>query len=278
MKIQEKILFCFYSSTLLFGFYLFSYKIQRDDTFLLLTCYTLLFVILYLWIRKYNSLIGVFIIGLICRVLFWEHVPSLSEDFYRFLWDGNIQLLGINPYQYNPSEIVDSVIFPNSSTIYNQMSDLSLINYTNYPPLSQYLFKLICHLDQNEILNYVKGIRCVYLIGEICLFFGIKFLLEHLKLDPKYIVWYFLNPLVIIEGFGNLHSESFMLCFTIFSWIFCFKKNPFLGGLFIAIAIGIKLLPLLFIPFFFRFLGYRKFILFALISVFFFNHNLVPFF
>ena len=278
MRIQEKILFCFYSSTFLFGFYLFSYKIQRDDTFLLLTCYTLLFVILYLWIRKYNSLIGVFIIGLICRALFWEHIPSLSEDFYRFLWDGNIQLLGINPYQYNPSQIVDSVIFPNSSTIYNQMSDLSLINYTNYPPLSQYLFKLICHLDQNGILNYVKGIRCVYLIGEICLFFGTKFLLEYLKLDPKYIVWYFLNPLVIIEGFGNLHSESFMLCFTIFSWIFCFKKNPFLGGLFMAIAIGIKLLPLLFIPFFFRFLGYRKFILFALISGFFSIIIWFPFF
>ena len=188
---------------------------------------------------------------LFVEALFWEHVPSLSEDFYRFLWDGNIQLLGINPYQYNPSQIVDSVIFPNSSLIYNQMSDLSLINYTNYPPLSQYLFKLICHLDQNGILNYVKGIRCVYLIGEICLFFGTKFLLENLKLDPKYIVWYFLNPLVIIEGFGNLHSESFMLCFTIFSWIFCFKKNPFLGGLFYCYSNRNKIITTTFYSFLF---------------------------
>src|SRR5262245_35795101 len=33
--------------------------------------------------------------------LFWC-TPSLSEDIYRYIWDGRVQMAGINPYRYPP--------------------------------------------------------------------------------------------------------------------------------------------------------------------------------
>ena len=89
-------------------------------------------------------------------------------------------------------------------------------------------------------------------------------LLKKINQNPEHILWYFLNPLVIIEGIGNLHGEAFMICFTLASILCIFHKKVVLGGLFMALAIAAKLLPLLIVPLFFRFLDLRKFIFFIL--------------
>ena len=34
-------------------------------------------------------------------------IPVLSNDFYRFLWDGELFVKGINPYAYKPVELVE---------------------------------------------------------------------------------------------------------------------------------------------------------------------------
>ena len=101
-------------------------------------------------------------------------------------------------------------------------------------------------------------------MGDLALFFiGISFL-KKLNLEPNRIAWYFLNPLIIIEGIGNLHGESLMFCFTLISCFYLLKKQSVLGGVFMAIAIALKLIPLLLIPLFYKFLGVKKFFSFCL--------------
>ena len=48
--------------------------------------------------------------------LFFE--PFLSSDIYRYIWDGNVQAHGINPYRYFPAnhafaQLRDATIYPN---------------------------------------------------------------------------------------------------------------------------------------------------------------------
>jgi len=38
--------------------------------------------------------------------------PQLSPDFYRYLWDGNIMLMGFNPYAHSPNTLFDLIQFP----------------------------------------------------------------------------------------------------------------------------------------------------------------------
>ena len=39
---------------------------------------------------------------MILRLVFLPVMPSLTTDYYRYVWDGRVQLAGINPYRYRP--------------------------------------------------------------------------------------------------------------------------------------------------------------------------------
>ena len=94
------------------------------------------------------------------------------------------------------------------------MGNLSNNHYSNYPPISQYLFQFIAYFNRGDILRPIFALRIIYMFGELFLFFGAKILFEHFKIPSINIAWYFLNPLVIVEGFGNLHGEPLMITFT----------------------------------------------------------------
>src|ERR1044072_6125467 len=57
--------------------------------------------------------------------------PYLSDDIYRYIWDGRVQAAGINPYRYIPAapelaQLRDDAIFPKINC--------REIEHTNYPP------------------------------------------------------------------------------------------------------------------------------------------------
>lgn len=248
---------------ILCGFFFISEQIERTDTLPLLICYSCLFLLVGYWIRNFNGLLSLFVLGILARALFIFHLPELSQDFYRFLWDGQLQQLGINPYLKTPKALVDLVGFPDKTLLFEKMGALSNGNYSNYPPASQLLFKIAALAHQTNPLQGVLVIRLFYFIGEFIVFFaGVSFL-KKLNLAPNLIGWYFLNPLVIIEGIGNLHAEAFMLCFTLLALSQLHTKNSILGGLFFGCAVAIKLLPLLIVPLFYRYLGGKQFLVFC---------------
>jgi hypothetical protein len=248
---------------ILIGFYSIAFHLKRSETLPLLLTFSSLFLLLWLWFQNYRSLISIFILGALIRGLFLFYTPELSQDFYRFIWDGNIQILGINPYLYTPDHLIEIIGFPNDKMLYKGMGSLSSSNFSNYPPLSQYLFKIMGYLNRSDLFLPVLSLRIIYLIGEFFIFFTGIALLKKINLNPEYIGWYFLNPIIIIEGIGNLHGEAFMLCFTLAAVLFVARNKSILGGLFMSLAIAIKLLPLLIFPVFFRYLGIKKFFMFS---------------
>jgi hypothetical protein len=248
---------------ILIGFYSIAFHLKRSETLPLLLTFSSLFLLLWLWFQNYRSLISIFILGALIRGLFLFYTPELSQDFYRFIWDGNIQILGINPYLYTPDHLIEIIGFPNDKMLYKGMGSLSSSNFSNYPPLSQYLFKIMGYLNRSDLFLPVLSLRIIYLIGEFFIFFTGIALLKKINLNPEYIGWYFLNPIIIIEGIGNLHGEAFMLCFTLAAVLFIARNKSILGGLFMSLAIAIKLLPLLIFPVFFRYLGIKKFFMFS---------------
>ena len=263
MQIVKKLVPVFLLISILLVYYQLAHT-HREHTLKLISLTVTVSFFLWVCIRQFNSLILIFLIGIICRFFFFFEFPLLSQDFYRFLWDGSLQGIGINPYLYTPDALKEIVFFPQSETLFQGMGTLSNVNYSNYPPLSQFLYSIAAFLIDDSLFKSVTFIRSIYMLGDVFLFFSGISLLKKMHIPSVHIAWYFLNPLIIIEGIGNLHAEGFMLSFTLLSWLFLHDKKVWMAGFFTALAVAIKLLPLLFIAPFYRYLGYKKFVIYGI--------------
>ena len=80
-------------------FLVFAYTLERSQFWVLLSYYTLAFYLCWKIIETFKDKPRVlFYIGLGFRLLFLLAIPNLSQDFYRFIWDGRLLLQGLNPY------------------------------------------------------------------------------------------------------------------------------------------------------------------------------------
>ena len=92
-------------------------------------------------------------------------------------------------------------------------------------------------------------------------------LLKQLNFSPHLIFWYFLNPLVIIELTGNLHFEGVMLFFFLWALYLCHVQKWIWGAVIYGLAISTKLIPLIFLPLFLPYLGWKRSSLFAMMAI-----------
>ena len=49
-------------------------------------------------------------ISMLFRLIFIVAIPCLSDDYFRFIWDGKLFTNGFNPYLFVPSEILNTDI------------------------------------------------------------------------------------------------------------------------------------------------------------------------
>ncbi|WP_342154059.1 mannosyltransferase [Joostella sp. CR20] len=195
-----------------------------------------------------------FYCGIVFRLLFIVSIPNLSQDFYRFIWDGKLLLDGINPYQYTVEQLLSADFFTaeNYLGLRAGMGDLNASHYSNYPPINQLFFYLSALLGGKTILGNIIVLRSFIILADIgILYFGRK-ILRLLQLPKHQIFWYFLNPFIIIELTGNLHFESVMLFFFIVAMYCILQQKWILGALLLSFSVSTKLLPLLFLPLFLR--------------------------
>lgn len=246
----------------------FAYHLERTDFIKLITLFAALFFLCQKLIQfeKWNLKFLV-TIGILFRLVFLFATPNLSQDFYRFIWDGQQVANGINPYLFTPGNWLDHgiQIIPNAQQLYQGMGELSATNFSNYPPLNQLIFTLAAILGGKSMLGSVITMRIIIILADVgILYFGRK-LLQKLNMSTHLIFWYFLNPLVVIELTGNLHFEGVMLFFFVWSLFLIAHDRWKLGAVIYALSIAVKLIPLMFLPLFLVYFGWKKSLKFYLL-------------
>ncbi|MBQ0767998.1 MAG: mannosyltransferase [Bizionia sp.] len=241
-------------------YFAFAYNLVRTDYIKLISLYVALFFLFYK-IVEYNKNNFNFLtwIAFIFRAIFILAIPNLSQDFYRFIWDGQMLSIGFNPYLTTPDYQMSMGIlsgFPNQMELYNGMGPLNASHFTNYPPINQLCFFIANLFPGKSILSSVIGLRLLIIAADFgTLYFGKK-LLKKLKLPAKNIFWYILNPFIIIELTGNLHFEGVMIFFLVWSLYLLHTSKWKQAAVIFACSISVKLIPLMFLPLFFKY--FRK--------------------
>ncbi|WP_353779220.1 mannosyltransferase [Winogradskyella sp. 3972H.M.0a.05] len=236
-------------------YWVMAYDLERTNTLKLLSIYTTVFLLFYLLIQytKHNlKLLTWLAFGF--RAIFILAIPNLSQDFYRFIWDGRMILEGFNPYLYTPESFITSNQFPvaQAQELYNGMGELNGSHFTNYPPLNQLCFAIAALFASKSILYSATVMRLIIIAADFgTLYFGKK-LLKKLNLSEHNIFWYILNPFIIIELTGNLHFEGVMIFFLIWSLYLLHSGKWKWAAVILACSISVKLIPLMFLPLFYQ--------------------------
>jgi alpha-1,6-mannosyltransferase len=236
-------------SALLYA-YLF-YFIGRTDSSPLITTYSLLFLGYLLMINKFREVDIRWLIAtsLLFRLIPLFAIPALSDDFYRFIWDGRLWAAGINPFAGLPGEFINDPALATKG-ITNELFGLlnSPTNYTVYPPVPQYVNWLAARVFANNITYSIYLMRTVLIGAEMASIIFLYLLLRKYHLKPHLLAIYAFNPLVIIEITGNLHHEGLMITFLLgFLYFNAHNKMP-QAAIMLALSIASKLLPLMFLP------------------------------
>ena len=191
-----------------------------------------------------NSLILAFMLRMIALVI----MPWLSDDFYRFHWDGLLWTHGINPLSVLPNELItgDFDLKGINQTLFQLLN--SPDKYSVYPPIAQLVFGISAFLFPEGLFYSSFTMKLFLVAAEIGLVYYALRLLSHYKLPKELVLLIVWNPLFLIETHINLHFEVIMLCFSLGTIYYLLKSKLRFAALFFALACLTKLLPLIFLP------------------------------
>ena len=242
-------------------YFIFAYFLERTQFNFLFLIWISLFICFYFLIQnKQISFLNLVGISIFFRIIFLFSTPNLSQDFYRFIWDGRMILEGFNPYLSLPESFINNDLFPinQANELYQGMGKLNGSHYTNYPPLNQLCFLIPALFSSKSILGSIVVMRILIILADIGIIYFGKKILERLQLPIHNIFLYALNPFIIIELTGNLHFEPVMLFFLVWSFYKLEQGKWLWSSILFACSVSIKLIPLLFLPLFYQFFMEKK--------------------
>ncbi len=204
-----------------------------------------------IWTEKRPvSMRSVWTAAILFRLLLLFTSPSLSDDVYRYLWDGHIANQGVSPYAYaiNSPEL-DAVAIPLQEKANNpEMA-------SPYLPAAQWVFAgLTAVFPPKPFILQLSMVVFDLISGWL-----IVRLLALAALPAHRALLYLWNPLVILETAHGAHIDAWMILLTLAAVKFTIDDRQFVpkisnlgmriaGPLFMALATLTKVLPILLLP------------------------------
>ncbi len=248
----------------IFCYLMVTYLIDRSSFYLLFILYTGLFSTFLFFVYKSElnekTLLS---FSFVFRTLLLFSIPNLSDDFYRFIWDGRMIWNGLNPYLFLPE--TDTSLVAEGQKLYDGMGPMNGSHYTCYPPLNQFSFLIPAIFFSKKFIGSIVVMRLMLIAADFGTYFFGKKILAYLNLPSKHIFLYLLNPFIILEVTGNLHFEGLMILFLAISMCYLLKNQHLYSAVAFSFSVSVKLIPLLLLPVFFRKLGIKKTVVYTVL-------------
>lgn len=184
------------------------------------------------------------VLGLVFAALFRLSIlfstPYLSDDIYRYVWDGRVQAAGTNPYRYIPADealagLRDDKIYPNINR-----RDTA---HTIYPPVAEAVFLLVTRIS--ESVTWMKAVMVGF---EAVAVWALVQLLVSFGFARQRVLIYAWHPLAIWEFAGSGHLDAMVIAFMALALLARRKRGEISTGFFLACATCVKLFPVVLFP------------------------------
>jgi len=196
-----------------------------------------------------STLIIVLVLAGIFRLSIVFAPPYLSDDIYRYVWDGRVQAAGINPYRYIPADehlqsLRDEQIYPKINR-----RDYA---HTMYAPAAEGAYFLTTRIS--ESVTWMKltivgfEMITVWLLMELLASFG---------MPRQRILIYAWHPLAVWEFAGSGHIDPLAFAFIALALLARRRNWETATGISLGLATLAKLFPIVLFPALYKRWGWK---------------------
>jgi alpha-1,6-mannosyltransferase len=187
-----------------------------------------------------RSLLLIFTVAIACRLPLIGSTPTLSNDIYRYLWEGRVIGAGFNPFSHAPDA-------PELEFLRDENFDA--INHKHlqaiYPPAAQAAF-VVGAFAHNGILSQ----KIIFALFDLATMVLLLLWLRARKRRPVLCAIYGWSPLVGLEFAHAGHMDSLGIFFLVLAALFFEKRRDVVGIVALALSFLAKYLSLVLVPFF----------------------------
>jgi hypothetical protein len=195
------------------------------------------------------------------RLIFLFRPPELSDDIYRYLWDGDVMLSGHNPYASAPAQMHAAT--PDLARLQAHVNHSELV--TIYPPAAQLLFA-----SGRALGGSALGMKALLVALDLAACVVLLLLLRSAGLPQWRLALYAWHPLPILEVAGSGHIDGAAVFFMLLAVIVLVRPirvrvaAAAAAGAIFAASVLTKLVPLVLLPAVLGLCGQRRSVAFLL--------------
>ncbi len=183
--------------------------------------------------------LGIILAGaLLFRLLLLPLWPSLSQDLYRYRWQGRVHQVGLNPYTVTPAtpdlERFRDETFPRMGT-----PELSTV----YPPLAERVFAW--NLRWTSSIPDYKRLFVFLDLASVAL---LLLLLRSRAVPGSRVIVYAWNPVVVTSFAASGHYDSLAIFTLLGALLFTIWGRPALSMAFLALSVLSKFFAVFLLP------------------------------
>jgi hypothetical protein len=169
--------------------------------------------------------------------------PLLSNDIYRYVWDGRVQRLGYNPYTAAPS---DPTLQHLHTEVTRRTEHPTLP--TIYPPAAELFFRAVAWAGESVLSFKIAFVLCDLTVMALLLW-----LLPVMGQSQWWVLGYAWHPLVALEVAGSGHLDVLGVLPLVASAVAIARRRRLAAALLWSLAVAVKFLPLVLAP-----VGWRR--------------------
>ena len=185
-------------------------------------------------------LAGCLLLGLVWRLILLGETPLVSDDAYRYVWDGRVQQHGLNPLQTVPGDPLLSYLH---TDLTRRIDPTSAVLPSIYPPLAQRFFLAVTFVHESVLAMAAAALVCdLLIIGLLWRW------LTATRGSPWWVLAYAWHPLIALEGAGGAHVDVVGTLLLVGAAYALSRRRTLLAAVAFAGAFAVKFVPLVLLP------------------------------